>query len=87
MGLVDEQYGEQVAAFLTLREGSSQPANIEIEELVQQALGRHKTPRQIFWVGMAGSIRSLPMTASGKIQKNKLTEWGNRYLASTRSKL
>lgn len=87
VGLADKRYGEVVAAFLVGSQTKNLPSVTEIRKFVQQALGRHKAPVHMFWVGQPGSIESIPMTASGKIQKNKLREWGNDRLNKVLAKL
>jgi acyl-CoA synthetase (AMP-forming)/AMP-acid ligase II len=87
VGLADERYGEVVAAFVIPEDESTQPNKSDLQEFVRQALGRHKTPSHIFWVGPNGVLDSLPMTASGKIQKNKLREWGNARVKLSLAKL
>ncbi|HKI87405.1 MAG TPA: AMP-binding protein [Draconibacterium sp.] len=61
------KYGEQVGAFIKLKEGQ----NLTEEEVVDFCRGqisRFKIPKYIFFVN------DFPMTASGKIQKYKLSE-------------
>ncbi len=62
-----EKYGEAVGAFIKLKSGQ----NISEEEIVDFCRGniaRFKIPRYIFFVN------EFPMTASGKIQKYKLSQ-------------
>jgi fatty-acyl-CoA synthase len=62
-----EKYGEEVGAFVILKEG----ANIEpsdISDFCRGKISRYKIPRYVHF------IDQYPMTASGKIQKYKLTE-------------
>ena len=80
VGFPDERYGEVVAAFLTPAHDESRPTKTEIQDFVRAELGRHKTPVHILWVGHPDSIDKLPVTASGKIQKNKLRDWGKAFL-------
>lgn len=87
VGLADARYGETVAAFVTLADRASRPSDAKLQEFVQQALGRHKTPLHIFWVGRDGDLDRFPMTASGKIQKDKLRNWGNTEIRSRLAKL
>lgn len=67
VGLPDEVYGEEVAAFIILREGESATEE-EIREYCKNKISRHKIPKYIYF------IDQYPMTASGKIQKFKLRE-------------
>ncbi|MGD9687094.1 MAG: AMP-binding protein, partial [Desulfobacter sp.] len=61
-----EKYGEEVGAFVILNEG----ANLEpsdIQDFCRGKISRYKIPRYVHF------IDQYPMTASGKIQKYKLT--------------
>ncbi|HLY83854.1 MAG TPA: AMP-binding protein [Acidimicrobiales bacterium] len=70
VGIPDERWGEQVAAFVRLTEGESvTPA--ELSAHVRERLAAYKAPRS--WV----FVDAFPMTGSGKIQKFVLLE---RYL-------
>ncbi|WP_339216031.1 AMP-binding protein [Solibacillus sp. FSL W8-0372] len=66
-GVPDEKYGEEVAAWIILKEGQT-AVEEEIREFCNGKISRHKIPRYIFFVD------SYPMTASGKIQKFKIRE-------------
>jgi acyl-CoA synthetase (AMP-forming)/AMP-acid ligase II len=85
VGLKDKRYGEAVAAFLELRPGHSKPTDKEVSDWVRLTLGHHKAPTYVFWLGQGEIPQTLPMTGSGKIQKNKLRDLGN--LLITKSKL
>jgi fatty-acyl-CoA synthase len=67
VGVPDEKYGEEVAAFIILKQGETATAE-EIREFCEGKISKHKIPRYIFFVDQ------YPMTASGKIQKFKLRE-------------
>ena len=66
----DERLGEAVGAWLVLTPGAewSGPERI-VEHLETVRLARQKIP--VRWT----VVSSLPTTASGKVQKNKLAEW------------
>ena len=66
-GVPDPLYGEEVAAWLILRE-DEQATEEEIQAFCQGKIARQKIPKHIFF------ISSFPMTASGKVQKFKLRE-------------
>lgn len=67
IGVPDEKYGEEVLAYIILRDGLEHiPTEEEMIEFVKNGLSRFKTPRYIRF------IDCYPMTASGKIQKYKL---------------
>lgn len=63
IGTPDEKWGEQVSAFVKVREGHEQPSVFELTEFLRQQLAPHKTP--VFWK----FVNDLPMTPTGKIQK------------------
>ncbi len=69
VGVPDHKYGEEVLACVILKEGASETEEAIVEH-VKQGLSKHKAPRYVKFVD------SFPMTASGKIQKYKLREWG-----------
>ncbi len=62
VGVPDDRWGEQVAAFVRLIEGQH-PTTAELSAHVRDRLAAYKAPRT--WV----FVDSFPMTASGKIQK------------------
>lgn len=67
IGVPSKDYGEEVMAYIILREGA-EIAEEHIKDFVRQNMARHKTPRYVHF------IPAFPMTASGKIQKYKLRE-------------
>jgi fatty-acyl-CoA synthase len=68
VGVPDEKWGEQVAAFIRCTPGSGRPTEDELFAFVRQRLAPHKTPR--LWV----FVEDFPLTASGKVQKFVLRE-------------
>jgi len=62
-----EKYGEEVGAFIVLKEGATLEES-DVRDFCRGKISRYKVPRYVTWVD------SYPMTASGKIQKFKLTE-------------
>ena len=67
VGVPDERYGEEIAAFVIARDG----AELDPEGLRDFCRGRiahYKVPRYVIWVD------EFPMTVTGKIQKYKLRE-------------
>ena len=62
-----KKYGEQVGAFVKLKAGHSLTEE-EILDFCRGKIARFKIPKYIFFVD------GFPMTASGKIQKYKLSE-------------
>jgi fatty-acyl-CoA synthase len=69
VGVPDEKYGEEVLAFVALREGMSATPE-ELIEFVRNGMSRYKSPRYVEF------IDEMPMNAAGKILKYKLREWG-----------
>ena len=73
-GVPSPKYGEQVGAFIKIKNGH----NLTEEEVVDFCRGkiaRYKVPKYIFFVD------EFPMTASGKIQKYKLSQMSHRLLS------
>jgi fatty-acyl-CoA synthase len=70
-GVSSEKYGEEVAAFVILKDGAKL-AEEDIRDFCQGQISRYKIPRYVFFVDQ------FPMTGSGKIQKYKLRELGNQ---------
>ncbi|MBI2070388.1 MAG: long-chain fatty acid--CoA ligase [Elusimicrobia bacterium] len=67
IGLPDERWGEEVAAFIVLKEGQSAVAK-DIVAHCRGLIADYKCPRKVEFV------QTLPKTATGKIQKVKLRE-------------
>jgi fatty-acyl-CoA synthase len=67
VGIPDSVYGEEVMAWIIMKEGEKATAG-EIKEYFKGKISKHKIPRYIEFT------ESYPMTASGKIQKFKLRE-------------
>ena len=67
IGVPSKQYGEEIMAWIILKEGEISTEE-EIKELVKAHMARHKTPKYVKFAN------SFPMTASGKIQKYKMRE-------------
>ena len=76
-GLPDERWGERVAAFVVLRPGAGWPgSDTLLDHLEAQRLARQKFP--VVW----RVIGELPMTMSGKVQKNRLVAMWEAELAA-----
>lgn len=65
IGIPDEQFGEEIKAFVVLREDSSVTAD-ELITWTKERIADYKYPRTIEFLG------SLPMSATGKILKKEL---------------
>ena len=67
IGVPDERYGEEVCAWIKLREGATVEAE-EIREFCRGKIAHFKIPRYIRFV------ESFPMTVTGKVQKYVMRE-------------
>lgn len=67
VGVPDIKYGEEVIAYIRLREGV-QLTEADIKQYCEGKIARFKIPRYVAF------IDEYPMTASGKIQKYKLRD-------------
>jgi fatty-acyl-CoA synthase len=67
IGIPDRKYGEEVCAWISLKEGAATTEE-EIREFCKGQIATYKIPRVIRFT------REFPMTASGKIQKFRLRE-------------
>jgi mevalonyl-CoA ligase len=74
VGVPDDKYGEELGAFLELREGSSRPSDDELRAFVREKLARFKAPRYFWWLGGVDEKvpKEWPKTASGKVSKPDL---------------
>jgi fatty-acyl-CoA synthase len=66
-GVPDERYGEELAAWVQLREGASVDAD-GLREFCRGRIAHYKVPRHI------RVVDEFPMTVTGKVQKFKLRE-------------
>ncbi len=62
-----EKYGEEVGAFIILKDGVDMTAE-DVQSFCRGQIARHKIPKYVFF------IDAFPMTGSGKIQKYKLKD-------------
>jgi fatty-acyl-CoA synthase len=67
VGVPNRKYGEEVGAFVKLKQGASLTEE-DIKDFCRGRISRYKIPKHVAFVA------SYPMTASGKIQKYKLVE-------------
>ncbi|HPS93868.1 MAG TPA: AMP-binding protein [Deltaproteobacteria bacterium] len=73
VGIPDKKYGEQVLAAIILKPGQRSDAE-EFTGFCQGRIARHKIPK--YWE----FVESVPMTASGKVQKFKMVqEYREKY--------
>jgi len=66
-GVPSEKYGEEVGAFIILKDGAMLTAE-EVQDFCRGQISRYKIPKYVFF------LQDYPITGSGKIQKYKLRE-------------
>lgn len=81
-GLPHERMGEVAAAFVVPADASHPPDPQDLIEHCTARLARFKVPRHIFFI----SATELPLTATGRVQKFRLTELAQRRLADDKAK-
>jgi fatty-acyl-CoA synthase len=67
IGVPDERYGEEIMAWVQLREGSSL-SDEELREFCRGKIAHFKVPRYV------EIVDEFPMTITGKVQKFKMRE-------------
>ena len=72
--IASKKYGEEVGAFIILKEGVSLTEDV-VKDFCRGKIARHKIPKYVFF------IEEFPMTGSKKVQKFKLKEMGLSLLA------
>ena len=75
-GLPHERMGEVVCAFVVLRDPSRAPEPAELTEHCAARLARFKVPRHVLYIAAS----DLPLTATGRVQKFRLTEMAKARL-------
>jgi fatty-acyl-CoA synthase len=73
VGVPSEKYGEEVCAFIKLKQGE-QASEDEIISFCKEGISRFKIPRYILFSD------TFPMTASGKIRKVDLRDIAKKQL-------
>ena len=79
IGVPDEKYGEELCAWVKLREGQSVTAD-EVRAFCKGQIAHYKVPRHIRFVD------EFPMTITGKIQKYIMRQQTIEALALTEQK-
>lgn len=69
-----------VGAFLRLNPGDSKPSLDDIKAWTKEAMGSHKAPQYVFWLGDPGVGEDFPKTGSGKHQKHILRDISDQLL-------
>ncbi|MDW5592750.1 AMP-binding protein [Conexibacter stalactiti] len=67
VGVPDEKYGEELCAWVRLREGASLEAD-DVRAFCRERVAHFKVPRHVLFV------EEFPMTVTGKVQKYKMRE-------------
>ena len=73
-GVPSVKYGEEVGAFVILKEGQTLSLG-EVQDYCRGQISRYKIPKYLYL------LKEFPMTASGKIQKYKLREMSLELMA------
>ncbi|MCC8096876.1 MAG: AMP-binding protein [Tannerellaceae bacterium] len=74
VGVTSKKYGEEVGAFIILKDGVIMTEEI-VKDFCRGKIARHKIPKYVFFVD------KYPLTGSGKIQKFKLRDMSLELLA------
>lgn len=80
IAIKDEKYGEVVGAFLRSEPGDERPSLEKVREWTKEAMGSHKAPQYVFWIGDPGVGEDFPKTGSGKHQKHILRATSDELL-------
>ena len=77
VGIPDEQWGERVKAYITIKVKDGKQVSLAPEAVIdwaknQSAISRFMVPREV------EIVAELPKTSTGKIQKNVLREWAKK---------
>jgi fatty-acyl-CoA synthase len=67
VGLPDERYGEEIAAFVIVREGAELDTDA-VREFCRGRIAHYKVPRYVI------AVDEFPMTVTGKIQKFRIRD-------------
>ncbi|MBJ7336080.1 AMP-binding protein [Mycolicibacterium sp.] len=79
VGVPDEKYGEELMAWIVLRDGAAALSADDVRAFAADKLARQKIPRYV------RIIDELPMTVTGKIRKVELREMAVQLLSVTHS--
>jgi fatty-acyl-CoA synthase len=74
IGVPDEKYGEELVAWIVLRDGASELSADDVRAFAADKLARHKIPRYV------RTIDQFPMTVTGKVRKVELREMAVKEL-------
>jgi fatty-acyl-CoA synthase len=68
VGVPDERYGEELCAWMVLRQGAAPLDAAAVQAFCEGRLAHYKVPRYVLCVD------AFPMTVTGKVQKFKMRE-------------
>ena len=74
VGVADEKYGEELMAWIRIREGAEAPTAESLRVFCAGRIAHHKIPRYV------QVVDEFPMTVTGKIRKVELRERGEALL-------
>jgi fatty-acyl-CoA synthase len=74
VGVPDQKYGEEMCAWVVLKDGTPAPSADEIRNYCRGKIAHYKIPRYIKFA------EDLPMTVNGKVQKFRMREASIREL-------
>ncbi|MGD6980225.1 MULTISPECIES: AMP-binding protein [Citricoccus] len=78
VGVPDEKYGEELIAWIRIREGADAPTAESLREYCSGRIAHYKIPRYV------RVIEEFPMTVTGKVRKVDLREQAMELLAGER---
>ncbi|MBS9376066.1 MULTISPECIES: AMP-binding protein [Rhodococcus] len=76
VGVPDEKYGEELMAWLRIKDGARHPTASDIREFCTGKIAHYKIPRYV------RVVDEFPMTVTGKIRKVELRELATAQLAN-----
>ena len=80
-GIPHDRMGEVACAWIVLADPTDPPDPQVFIDHCQSSLARFKVPRHILYI----TVEELPVTATGRVQKFRLTELARRHLAGAES--
>ncbi len=76
VGVSDEKYGEELMAWIRVRDGAEPPTAEDVRAYCAGQIARHKIPRYV------QAVDEFPMTVTGKVRKVELRERGEALLGN-----
>lgn len=75
VGIHDLVHGENVRAYVTLKEGASRPSSADLTSFARDRIG-YKAPEEIVF------LAAMPLNATGKVGRAKLLRMAEERLAT-----